>query len=143
MNHTYRLLERIRSPHDVRALPPSEVPQLAEEIRSFLVEKVAATGGHLGPNLGVVELSIALHRVFYSPDDAIIWDTGHQAYVHKILTGRGPDFDSLRREGGLSGYPSRVCPMTSGKSAQRRACRPIRERYSSDRSTNGRIPPCR
>ncbi|MDC3002011.1 hypothetical protein OA174_05370 [Actinomycetota bacterium] len=107
MNHTYRLLERIRSPHDVRALPPSEVPQLAEEIRSFLVEKVAATGGHLGPNLGVVELSIALHRVFYSPDDAIIWDTGHQAYVHKILTGRGPDFDSLRREGGLSGYPSR------------------------------------
>ena len=107
MNHTYRLLERIRSPHDVRALPPSDVPQLAEEIRSFLVEKVAATGGHLGPNLGVVELSIALHRVFYSPDDAIIWDTGHQAYVHKILTGRSPDFDTLRREGGLSGYPSR------------------------------------
>ena len=107
MNHTLRLLERIRSPHDVRALAPSETPQLAEEIRSFLVEKVAATGGHLGPNLGVVELSIALHRVFYSPDDAIIWDTGHQAYVHKILTGRGPDFDSLRREGGLSGYPSR------------------------------------
>ncbi|MEE3017403.1 MAG: 1-deoxy-D-xylulose-5-phosphate synthase N-terminal domain-containing protein, partial [Actinomycetota bacterium] len=107
MNHTYRLLERIRSPHDVRALPPSDVPQLAEEIRSFLVEKVAASGGHLGPNLGVVELSIALHRVFYSPDDAIIWDTGHQAYVHKILTGRSPDFDTLRREGGLSGYPSR------------------------------------
>ena len=107
MNHTYRMLERIQSPHDVRALSPDEVPLLAEEIRSFLVEKVAATGGHLGPNLGVVELSIALHRVFYSPDDAIIWDTGHQAYVHKILTGRGPDFDSLRREGGLSGYPSR------------------------------------
>ena len=107
MDHTYRLLERIRSPHDVRALAPSEVRQLAEEIRTFLVEKVAATGGHLGPNLGVVELSIALHRVFYSPDDAIIWDTGHQAYVHKILTGRGPDFDSLRRKGGLSGYPSR------------------------------------
>ena len=107
MNGTYRLLERIRSPHDVRALAPDEVQQLAEEIRSFLVEKVAATGGHLGPNLGVVELSIALHRVFYSSDDAIIWDTGHQAYVHKILTGRGPDFDSLRRKGGLSGYPSR------------------------------------
>ena len=107
MNHTYRLLQRIQSPHDVRALTPVEVPALAEEIRSFLVEKVAATGGHLGPNLGVVELSIALHRVFYSPDDAIIWDTGHQAYVHKILTGRGPEFDSLRREGGLSGYPSR------------------------------------
>ena len=107
MNHTYRLLQRIQSPHDVRALTSAEVPALAEEIRSFLVEKVAATGGHLGPNLGVVELSIALHRVFYSPDDAIIWDTGHQAYVHKILTGRGPEFDSLRREGGLSGYPSR------------------------------------
>ena len=107
MNHTYRLLQRIQSPHDVRALTPAEVPALAEEVRSFLVEKVAATGGHLGPNLGVVELSIALHRVFYSPDDAIIWDTGHQAYVHKILTGRGPEFDSLRREGGLSGYPSR------------------------------------
>ena len=107
MNHTYRLLQRIQSPHDVRALTPAEVPALAEEVRSFLVEKVAATGGHLGPNLGVVELSIALHRVFYSPDDAIIWDTGHQAYVHKILTGRGPQFDSLRREGGLSGYPSR------------------------------------
>ena len=107
MNHTYRLLQRIQSPHDVRALTSAEVPALAEEIRSFLVEKVSATGGHLGPNLGVVELSIALHRVFYSPDDAIIWDTGHQAYVHKILTGRGPEFDSLRREGGLSGYPSR------------------------------------
>ena len=107
MNHTYRLLQRIQSPHDVRALTSAEVPALAEEIRSFLVEKVAATGGHLGPNLGVVELSIALHRVFCSPDDAIIWDTGHQAYVHKILTGRGPEFDSLRREGGLSGYPSR------------------------------------
>ena len=107
MNHTYRLLQRIQSPHDVRALTPAEVPALAEEVRSFLVEKVAATGGHLGPNLGVVELSIALHRVFCSPDDAIIWDTGHQAYVHKILTGRGPEFDSLRREGGLSGYPSR------------------------------------
>ena len=107
MNPTYRLLQRIQSPHDVRALTPAEVPALAEEVRSFLVEKVAATGGHLGPNLGVVELSIALHRVFYSPDDAIIWDTGHQAYVHKILTGRGPEFDSLRREGGLSGYPSR------------------------------------
>ncbi|RZP26965.1 MAG: 1-deoxy-D-xylulose-5-phosphate synthase [Acidimicrobiales bacterium] len=107
MNHTYRLLQRIQSPHDVRALTSAEVPALAEEVRSFLVEKVAATGGHLGPNLGVVELSIALHRVFYSPDDAIIWDTGHQAYVHKILTGRGPEFDSLRREGGLSGYPSR------------------------------------
>ena len=84
------------------------MPELAREIRAFLVEKVSATGGHLGPNLGVVELSIALHRVFRSPEDAIIWDTGHQSYVHKILTGRAADFDTLRQEDGLSGYPSRA-----------------------------------
>lgn len=102
-----RYLEAIRDPRDVRALPADKLPELAREIRAFLVEKVSATGGHLGPNLGVVELSIALHRVFRSPEDAIIWDTGHQAYVHKILTGRAADFDSLRQEGGISGYPSR------------------------------------
>lgn len=102
-----RYLEGIRDPRDVRALPADKLPELAREIRAFLVEKVSATGGHLGPNLGVVELSIALHRVFRSPEDAIIWDTGHQAYVHKILTGRAGDFDSLRQEGGISGYPSR------------------------------------
>jgi 1-deoxy-D-xylulose-5-phosphate synthase len=104
---TAGLLERVRSPHDLRALPADRLEELAAEIRTFLVEKVAATGGHLGPNLGVVELTIALHRVFHSPDDAIIWDTGHQAYVHKMLTGRSPEFDSLRQVGGLSGYPSR------------------------------------
>ena len=104
----YPLLGQITSPRDLRSLPGQEVPELAQEIRSFLVEKVAATGGHLGPNLGVVELSIALHRVFDSPTDAIIWDTGHQAYVHKMLTGRTGDFDSLRQAGGLSGYPSRA-----------------------------------
>ena len=101
------LLEGIRDPRDVRALDPEQLPALAEEIRSFLVEKVSATGGHLGPNLGVVELTIALHRVFKSPDDVIVWDTGHQAYVHKILTGRAAGFDQLRQRGGLSGYPSR------------------------------------
>lgn len=101
------LLEGIRDPRDVRALAPEQLPELAEEIRQFLVEKVSATGGHLGPNLGVVELTIALHRVFRTPDDVIVWDTGHQAYVHKILTGRGPGFDQLRQRGGLSGYPSR------------------------------------
>jgi 1-deoxy-D-xylulose-5-phosphate synthase len=100
-------LEAIRDPRDVRAIPADKLPELAREIRAFLVEKVSATGGHLGPNLGVVELSIALHRVFRSPEDAIIWDTGHQAYVHKILTGRAVDFDSLRQEDGMSGYPSR------------------------------------
>ena len=101
------LLARIRDPRDVRALSPAQLPVLAAEIRAFLVAKVSATGGHLGPNLGVVELTIALHRTFHSPDDAIIWDTGHQSYVHKILTGRAAGFDELRQAGGLSGYPSR------------------------------------
>lgn len=85
-----------------------ELTELAGEIREFLVEKVAATGGHLGPNLGVVELTIALHRVFDSPRDPILFDTGHQAYVHKILTGRRDEFDGLRQKGGLSGYPCRA-----------------------------------
>ncbi|MFA7324421.1 MAG: 1-deoxy-D-xylulose-5-phosphate synthase [Candidatus Nanopelagicales bacterium] len=102
------LLTRIRDPRDVRALTPEQLPLLASEIRAFLVAKVSATGGHLGPNLGVVELTIALHRVFHSPDDALIWDTGHQSYVHKILTGRMAGFDELRQAGGLSGYPSRA-----------------------------------
>jgi 1-deoxy-D-xylulose-5-phosphate synthase len=102
------LLRGIRTPDDVRALPIEQVPALAQEIRAFLVEKVSATGGHLGPNLGVVELSIALHRIFRSPQDVMVWDTGHQAYVHKILTGRIVEFDQLRQQGGLSGYPSRA-----------------------------------
>lgn len=101
------MLESIKDPRDVRALAPDKLEQLAFEIRQFLVEKVSATGGHLGPNLGVVELSIALHRVFRSPSDMVIWDTGHQSYVHKILTGRSALFDTLRQENGLSGYPSR------------------------------------
>jgi 1-deoxy-D-xylulose-5-phosphate synthase len=91
----------------LKALSPGELPSLAAEIRSFLVEKVCRVGGHLGPNLGVVELTIALHRVFDSPKDWIIFDTGHQAYVHKMLTGRTASFDSLRQSGGLAGYPRR------------------------------------
>ena len=102
------LLEGIRDPRDLRALPAERLPDLAADIREELVRRVSATGGHLGPNLGVVELTIALHRVFRSPDDAIIWDTGHQAYVHKMLTGRTAAFESLRQQGGLSGYPSRA-----------------------------------
>jgi len=102
------VLSRIQSPEDLRGLTQSEMTQLAGEIRRFLVEKVAATGGHLGPNLGVVELTLALHRVFDSPRDPILFDTGHQAYVHKMLTGRTGDFDTLRQRGGLSGYPSRA-----------------------------------
>ncbi|MDM7831360.1 1-deoxy-D-xylulose-5-phosphate synthase [Cellulomonas edaphi] len=100
------LLERIGSPADVRALTPADVEQLAREIRAFLVESVSRTGGHLGPNLGVVELTIAMHRVFESPADTFVFDTGHQSYVHKLLTGR-QDFSQLRRRGGISGYPSR------------------------------------
>ena len=101
------LLDSIDGPDDVKALDPSQLDQLAQEIRDFLVTSVSQTGGHLGPNLGVVELSIALHRVFDSPQDTIVFDTGHQAYVHKLLTGRH-DFDRLRMKGGLSGYPSRA-----------------------------------
>ena len=102
------LLESMRGPADLKRLAPGELGLLAAEIRSFLVDKVSRTGGHLGPNLGVVELTMALHRVFDSPKDAIIWDVGHQAYVHKILTGRQADFERLRQRGGLSGYPSRA-----------------------------------
>lgn len=102
------MLERIRGPADLQHLTQPQLTDLAREIREFLIHKVAATGGHLGPNLGVVELTLALHRVFDSPHDPIIFDTGHQAYVHKMLTGRCPDFDTLRRKGGLSGYPSRA-----------------------------------
>lgn len=101
------VLETITGPADLKALSPAQVRALAEEIRSFLVDSVARTGGHLGPNLGVVELTIALHRVFESPRDAIVFDTGHQSYVHKLLTGR-QDFSGLRSRGGLSGYPSRA-----------------------------------
>ncbi|MCQ4082420.1 1-deoxy-D-xylulose-5-phosphate synthase [Streptomyces sp. RB6PN25] len=101
------LLESIRGPHDVKALDAERLDELAGEIRHFLIQAVARTGGHLGPNLGVVELTIALHRVFDSPADRILWDTGHQSYVHKLLTGR-QDFSKLRGKGGLSGYPSRA-----------------------------------
>ncbi|MEW2132052.1 1-deoxy-D-xylulose-5-phosphate synthase [Streptomyces sp. NPDC005435] len=100
------ILERIRGPRDLKALTKEELGELSADVREFLVEAVSRTGGHLGPNLGVVELSIALHRVFESPVDRILWDTGHQSYVHKLLTGR-QDFSKLRGKGGLSGYPSR------------------------------------
>ncbi|MEU7278068.1 1-deoxy-D-xylulose-5-phosphate synthase [Streptomyces sp. NPDC045431] len=101
------MLENIRGPRDLKALDRTRLGELAEEIRKFLIQAVARTGGHLGPNLGVVELTIALHRVFDSPADRVLWDTGHQSYVHKLLTGR-QDFSKLRGKGGLSGYPSRA-----------------------------------
>ncbi len=102
------MLEKVRGPADLQHLSQQQLTDLAAEIRQVLIHKVAATGGHLGPNLGVVELTLALHRVFDSPHDPIIFDTGHQAYVHKMLTGRQADFDTLRKKGGLSGYPSRA-----------------------------------
>src|SRR5664279_2791294 len=99
-------LEAVSSPRDLRDLPAGELVELADQIREFLVQSVSRTGGHLGPNLGVVELTLAVHRVFESPRDTIVFDTGHQAYVHKLITGRS-DFSGLRQRGGLSGYPNR------------------------------------
>ena len=102
------LLETIEAPADLRRLDPVQLRRLAAEIREFLVASVARTGGHLGPNLGMVEITLALHRVFESPRDRILFDTGHQAYVHKIVTGRREGFARLRQRGGLSGYPARA-----------------------------------
>ena len=102
------LLDEITSPDDLRDLGPQDLSRLCGEIREFLVAAVSRTGGHLGPNLGVVELTVAVHRVFHSPRDALVFDTGHQAYVHKMLTGRLAGFDRLRQRGGLSGYPNRA-----------------------------------
>src|SRR5258708_13379758 len=102
------ILDRIGSPADLRLLSDPELRALAEEIRQFLVATVSKTGGHLGPNLGVVELTLALHRVFESPKDRILWDTGHQAYVHKLLTRPREGFARLRKLGGMSGYPNRT-----------------------------------
>ena len=101
------MLESIKSPADIRALTSAELADLSEEIRQFLITKVSKTGGHLGPNLGVVELTLALHRTFDSPRDVILFDTGHQSYVHKIITGRADQFDLLRQRGGIAGYPNR------------------------------------
>jgi 1-deoxy-D-xylulose-5-phosphate synthase len=102
-----KFLTRIKSPSDLARLSVDELNELSSEIRSFLIEKVSKTGGHLGPNLGIVELTVAIHRVFESPRDVIVFDTGHQSYVHKILTGRAPGFEKLRQRGGIAGYPNR------------------------------------
>ncbi|OLF12701.1 1-deoxy-D-xylulose-5-phosphate synthase [Actinophytocola xinjiangensis] len=102
------LLQSLHGPVDLKRLSPEDLTRLAAEIRQFLVDKVTATGGHLGPNLGVVELTMAIHRVFDSPHDSVIFDVGHQAYVHKVVTGRQQEFDSLRQRDGLSGYPSQA-----------------------------------
>ena len=101
------LLDKVRIPADLRALPETDLPQLAAELRAELIDAVSITGGHLGAGLGVVELTIALHYVFNTPDDRLIWDVGHQAYPHKILTGRRDRIRTLRQEGGLSGFTKR------------------------------------
>lgn len=101
------MLNQIKSPADLRKLSAEEITQLSAEIRSFLIEQVSKSGGHLGPNLGVVELTIAIHRIFNSPRDVVVFDTGHQSYVHKLLTGRMAGFEKLRQRGGLAGYPNR------------------------------------
>jgi 1-deoxy-D-xylulose-5-phosphate synthase len=101
------VIESIKSPDDIKGLSQEELISLAQEIRTFLIEKVSKSGGHLGPNLGVVELTMAIHRVFDSPRDVVLFDTGHQSYVHKIVTGRAGEFDLLRQRGGIAGYPNR------------------------------------
>ena len=101
------MLESLAGPQDLKALSPAQLAELSAEIRAFLVEKVSRTGGHLGPNLGVVELTLSIHRTFDSPKDLVLFDTGHQSYVHKIVTGRAGDFDRLRQRGGIAGYPNR------------------------------------
>lgn len=101
------MLEKIQKPNDIKKIPADQLPALADEIREFIIESLSKTGGHLASNLGVVELTIAMHRVFDLPKDKLIWDVGHQSYAHKILTGRKDGFETLRREGGISGFPKR------------------------------------
>jgi 1-deoxy-D-xylulose-5-phosphate synthase len=101
-----RVLESLEGPSDLKKLTGQQLTDLAAEIRDVLVETVSRTGGHLGPNLGMVEITLAMHRVFDSPRDRLVYDTGHQTYVHKLLTGRAGEFGTLRQQGGLSGYPS-------------------------------------
>lgn len=101
------ILDRIKKPNDVKSLTLQECNELADEIRQFLIQSLSETGGHLASNLGVVELTIALHRTLEFPQDKLIWDVGHQAYTHKVLTGRKDQFATLRKTGGLSGFPKR------------------------------------
>jgi 1-deoxy-D-xylulose-5-phosphate synthase len=114
------ILETITGPRDLDRLSPEQMLELAAEIRQFLVAEVSKTGGHLGPNLGVVETTLAIHRVFDSPRDPIVFDTGHQSYVHKLLTGR-QDFSRLRESGGIAGYPQ--SPSTTSSRARTRRAR--------------------
>ena len=119
------MLEKIQKPNDIKKIPADQLPALAEEIREFIIESLSKTGGHLASNLGVVELTIAMHRVFDLPKDKLIWDVGHQSYTHKILTGRKDGFETLRREGGISGFPKRSesdCDVFDTGHRRRRLC---------------------
>ena len=100
-------LEKIQKANDIKELTEEELKELSDEIRRFLIEKISVTGGHLASNLGVVELTMALHKVLQFPEDKLIWDVGHQSYTHKLLTGRKEGFDDLRKYGGMSGFPKR------------------------------------
>ena len=116
------ILEKINSPADLKKLTADEMTLLAEEVRGYMLDVISVNGGHLASSLGVVELTLALHHVFNTPEDKIIWDVGHQAYAHKIITGRREDFRAIRRKGGISGFPNaaspRTMPMTWATAAQ-------------------------
>lgn len=112
MSHT-PLLDTIHLPQDLRRLDKSLLPQVAAELRAFLLESVGQTGGHFASNLGAVELTIALHYVYDTPEDHLVWDVGHQSYPHKILTGRKDQMHTMRRYGGLAGFPSAASPNTT------------------------------
>ena len=103
----FKILSQLNSPEDLRKLPEEELPELCSEIREKLIEVVSVNGGHLASNLGVVELTVALHKTFKTPHDSIVWDVGHQSYTHKMLTGRFDKIDTIRKKGGLSGFPKR------------------------------------
>jgi len=104
----YELLNTIQSPSDLRTLERKQLPEIARQLREFLIESVALTGGHLSSNLGTVELTVALHYVFNTPEDRLVWDVGHQTYAHKVLTGRRERMSTLRQYGGVAGFPRRV-----------------------------------
>jgi len=135
----YNLLPGIKGPEDVKAVPEDKLPDLCAEIREKLIETVSSNGGHLASNLGTVELTVALHRCFRSPDDKIIWDVSHQAYTHKLLTGRYGQFSTLRTEGGLSGFKD---PMRASTISPMRATQapPFQERAALPRQTPSKAP---
>ena len=126
----YKYLDKVNSPQDIKNMTVDELDLLAKDIRKFLVRSVSQTGGHLASNLGVVELTLALHKVFDSPKDKIVWDVGHQSYVHKIITGRKDNFKNLRQFNGMSGFP-KECECEHDKRKPRR--RHLRKRASLKR----------